>query len=1058
MPLYAFAESIDKCIGYGDKASGSLTGMIQLFSVDGKNAFCINPNLPEPYFFNESNTFSVGDGAYTDGIIAMFNYYKQSGVGRVTFADALRVYAGYPNVSNNQIMSIVQIGKEASSNKNSPYLPQTSGTIGETVEEVRLSIVEDDKNNNVYTIQVDDSSLIEKLKSINSCKVSDKNLNCSIVSGLDSSGKFKIKVSGKTKASGRKTLTISFGIPAVSSGLIDSITIYECTAGSSCKSQSAWNRCQGGQNQYAGVSASQYQSVVVPGNVGESTGQSPTGTVSISVSGICDDESLSLEEKLNNGCCDLIDESTIKSLEEDSKEEDAYIRNCGPIVVLENSCGHSSCEDTTGEGYFSHSYVRQRSMKYLMEDMDNPNTGNRDSLKKYTIEGPNEYCGEFTTEKVDIYLPTTAVSTSGRFFIFDKYNDENCYDDKTCLRQPYIGDKYKGTAYFDFYGWKARYYELISYENERFTNYKSHDAEYVASKYLVWKTAKNKYDSCVASGFTGYGCYRQGPCVSYDSKNPNKCLSYQKISLQPDLGGDMNTAWSNYQTSITEHDNALETFTWAYLNRIDHQTKRNTCMSYLDGYNLGNYSFDPSMAFSYNQGSTSGININDNKLDMINNLTPVKYWPNTSSTGPSAADYLGKLSAGYSRGIVEKGDNLSFSHSGAQKLVSATESGVQGVAYNFPSECQGNGTGALATDDCILYWYNSTAYNSKQISSTNATDPYGNYKSSVIDNKESISTLNFYRPDENTFALMNSGEYKTLDYSSNDSITNKGIEIGYVYNITLSAYKGNYTTNFLLNNVGNPNNRNRIQDIMDEKIGSDTFSSTCIYCNYEMAFKRDCDECDPTDTSVEFEPQFYYRSISLSDVTPTDREDGETNWSDAKGRAAERAIEAVSGNQIIGNISDNYVALLSNKNETSKSINDDYTYLADSSDIYDDETKEFLEYEITLTTKDMQIIKKNSARSNFSYTTMNMCGEKMDTTKSADGDYCFKCNSQMKECISTFVTAFFDDEKLDNTRKNKWKYYVNGGFCTGSIETCLGGKYPDDVFQKRYLAENKNWP
>ena len=98
-----------------------------------------------------------------------------------------------------------------------------------------------------------------------------------------------------------------------------------------------------------------------------------------------------------------------------------------------------------------------------------------------------------------------------------------------------------------------------------------------------------------------------------------------------------------------------------------------------------------------------------------------------------------------------------------------------------------------------------------------------------------------------------------------------------------------------------------------------------------------------------------------------------------------------------------------------------------ANDIYDDSTKEYLEYEFTLTTKDMQIIKQNSARSEFSYGEINFCTETNSNTgneKSASADYCFSCYDG-KECQSTFINAFADQSgvELSDTRSNKWKYW-----------------------------------
>ena len=132
-----------------------------------------------------------------------------------------------------------------------------------------------------------------------------------------------------------------------------------------------------------------------------------------------------------------------------------------------------------------------------------------------------------------------------------------------------------------------------------------------------------------------------------------------------------------------------------------------------------------------------------------------------------------------------------------------------------------------------------------------------------------------------------------------------------------------------------------------------------------------------------------------------------------------------------------------------------------------DYSKKYLEYEVTLNSKDLQMIKRNSSRSYFSYANMNMCSGNFSTTKDSDVEYCFKCNSDMKECESSLVTAYFSN----TSGRSKWKYYVDGKFCSGSISSCIvglkyttygdkstDGVYPDPLFPKQFLNTYKNWP
>ena len=160
--------------------------------------------------------------------------------------------------------------------------------------------------------------------------------------------------------------------------------------------------------------------------------------------------------------------------------------------------------------------------------------------------------------------------------------------------------------------------------------------------------------------------------------------------------------------------------------------------------------------------------------------------------------------------------------------------------------------------------------------------------------------------------------------------------------------------------------------------------------------------------------------------------------------------------------------------------------LASGDDIYNDQTKEYLEYEIILTTSDMQLIKQNTAKSTYDYGEMPTCpsGTTRTSGTKTDDDYCFICNDDNKECISTFITAYATESdgaySLENTRDNKWKYYINNDWKIGSMSSIpefnwnfsIGsdtkklneyegfdtGRYPNPENDSAYLKEFKNWP
>ena len=1062
LPASVCAENILKGVLSWPLHTSSLTYVGNKYQIDGKEVVCLDATSWNPDFVNYKNTYKYDSADdFGKGLIAISNYARKNGLSGTSLADVYRIYTANVSSQSGQLpISIDSIAsKKNSLSGNMKGALEIGLCAAGQIECSNLSSylpgVKDDDASNEITISKD-SQNIESENGKNIVVSADVSLNApdgTEITGCSAKG-FSCSVSNATKSSFKVTIigTISNktsvdvlikfkGADANQNGLQTSVEIYGCNGGvSSCQNTASYPNHK---TRYA-----PYQRfIVVNGNYDASFDDSQK--ITINFPSICESTNLSTAEKLAAGCCDAVDPST---LIEDSIEEEKYIESCGPIVSLENECGADSCNDSSYKDY-THSYVRQRPMNSILKALDSNQTG---SLDKYLDDTytENEYCTAYTTEKVDVLMPATAVSVSGQFFIFDKYNDLNCTTEVPCLRQPYISGKVKSTFFTNYKKWKKDY---ESAKRNEISTYQAWQAgvDYVKTAYNAYLRAKAAYERC--------------PCYRYDYDEEGNLISREDITAEKKAEMESAKAeWEDAYEQARDNGPLHQSYQNAVSYRIELQQLKDDCVKRDNGFQEEfEYDFEPKLTFNYSQNSLKYGN-KEYEMEMESNTESIKYWPNTTTTSMSNNSDLGVLYSDLkvdgdgkvistSENKVETKDK--FTRSNPHHLTSK-EGATQ--SYSFPSttydgsSCKG--------EYCTKYEYDNRSFNSIYTKSNDVTDPYGK-----VTNKDQISMIYFYRPNKNTFALMNTGEYKTLDYSSNDSITQmNGLEVGYVYNLELTAYKGQYTTNFLMNNVGykGSNGGGYTQKLIDDKvneIGIDSFASTCNYCNYEMAFKRECPECDPEDPGGEFTAQFYYRSISLSDVNPTDKPEGETNWSDSKGLAAEKAIEAVSGKQIIGNVNDNtYLAMLDENSLNKQNVPDlDYTYLAESSsyDIYDDESREFLEYEITLTPKDMQIIKKNSAKANFDYAKMNMCGVSIPTTKDVDNDYCFKCNNDMKECESSFVTAFFSEETdLNKTRTKKWKYYVNGLFCKGSINSCLGGTYPDPVFAKSYLAENKNWP
>lgn len=1074
-PVLVFGDTLDSPVelGFGSKLGYSRTHPVQYYSINGQVAYCVDQNTPNPKLLRQSTVYNVGDSNYGDGLIAMMNYNLERNYSDALY-DAVRVFTSerMPNGNNGytrgelgsgnhvkEVLKFLEIG-DAAANGDTTYLPQNSGD-SDIEDNFSLEVIDDSNLNNIRVRINFSSNKPDNFKLSNKCSTSNSNYTCSIVSGLNNNNEFSFSLKGKSNVGGSITVKFNFGNSSVGGQMYDKVYIYGCNG-----SQSECN------SSYPSMSGYQ-RFLTVDGDKVDNIGGGLTKEVRITVPGVCDDPNLSDEDLLKNGCCDKIDGSKYP---DDSKEQDTYIKYCGPVVHMENDCGKDSCNN---DGYkaFSHSYVRLRNMKYIIDDLK---AGG--DLSDYLDYSVNSYCGTYTTEKLDILTPATAASVSGQFFVFDSYNKTDFSNVNAYFRQPFIVERVKSTFFFNYNSWKSNYNKALTDEKNKYDAWQT-AVNNVKATFDAWQSSKSNtsYYASIRDlwnnppDYSPYNVCRTTSRLynktNCDAKRGNAYGAYDNAVAAE------NNAHSDYTNAITTENNAKGAYRTAVTTRTNLQDARNTCIDSIQAFKSEyKYNFDnnkPSVDFTYSQTSQKEGKTTTT-INMVDNVSPVKYWPNIT-TNSSNSDYLG---LGYlASGTQIVNINRAGNTVGTCNDYSCT---INNNSYSLGGSSNIDG---CSGNKCSKYEYDGLAYSSIQ-GTSDATDPYGEDIS--ITSPETISKIYYFRPPNNTFALMNSGEYKTLNYESNAAHSDlNGLEVGYVYNIELTTYKGTYDTSFAVGNYGykTQNGKNLVQDLL-KKFNMDgdfdlnnNLTSTCSYCNMEMAFKRNCDVCDPNDpTTYDFEPQFYYRSISLSDVTPNER-DGETNWTDAKGTAAKTQIELGSGLANIDTVKNNneYVAL-ANGNDYSKDGKIS-TYLADSSnvgkhDIYDDGTREYLEYEVTLTTKDMQMIKRNSSRSYFNYAKMNMCAGDPKNVKDADEQYCFKCNSDMKECESSFVTSFFSD----TTGRSKWKYYVNGQYCVGNIKTCikgldytmvdskgqavtdLDGIYPDPLFPKQFLERYKNWP
>ena len=386
------------------------------------------------------------------------------------------------------------------------------------------------------------------------------------------------------------------------------------------------------------------------------------------------------------------------------------------------------------------------------------------------------------------------------------------------------------------------------------------------------------------------------------------------------------------------------------------------------------------------------------------------------------------------------------------------------------------------TDTPIKYWPNVTSEVTKKYNTE-----YKFESNAVYENTYEKTV--YYRPELNSYSLLPSGEVKTRSFQSVSKTLENDLEVGYVYNVKVTSYEGVYNTWFDITNLGNGGENSNLHKMVIQEYkaasrkdyGNDEslmFKSQCKYCMEEGSFERQCSTCE------ELDAKFVFRNVALDDITPnvSSRDDG-TNWVDEKGNAAKLLIKNTAGNNIaVANNTNNDKEMLSGNSKevkvTTLESSDNKANVVQTADgyIYDDSTGTYLEYDITLTPDDMRLIKANNRK--IDYATLNLCANNNtgSNTKSADEDYCFKCNQDGKECESTFIDAYGDQTVTLNTRQNKWKYYFynpstkNGEFITGTmasgkvlaalkkIQGNEDGRYPDPENQQGWINTYKNWP
>lgn len=750
------------------------------------------------------------------------------------------------------------------------------------------------------------------------------------------------------------------------------------------------------------------------------------------------------EVKLVQNCGSKCDENTKI---EDTKYSESYIKQVSIDKIMKQI---AFAEGQYNKGYYSldtllneyKKYTKWTDSDYVTKAQDvkshkiasdgtetstdtteTDDTASTDTTNNIVLpaSGGNTYCTLYTSETDNIFYPTTTVATSGQFFVFKKDT------------QPYIKGTIIGNMHTDYNRWESDFDDAVSAEKDAYT---------------MWQTDLNYNDAlgnakaimtgseCCEKSADGKTCAKSATYTNYSGTATGKYYyagnSYGAQNLQSPynvkytIGGcDGGGAPSPKDTDADK-----KSLDAAKNTRIQLQTYKADCQNRTDLDTYWNYNLDPDLTFHYKQNVLS----QDGKNTVSNNITDdvkmsistnkVKYWLGESTD-------VNKSSETGSENFKSK--PITYGFTGGQNI------------YNYKAD--------KTTDYSITY--NQTLY---------------------------------YKPNTVYYSLIPDGKIITSK-SDSTSIGNIAktysngqlLEIGYVYNLSITNYMGSYETWFSLNNVGHLfSNYNKSSNVTTKPASntqqsltnylnanpeykdsdSSSYASKCCYYDQEVIIKRNCATC----TDPNAKPQFIYRSVSTTDINPNNRTLG-TNWSDAKGDSALKQIEALGGNAISNAIDDTYknlnsvigsnnkVALL-NKTDTKTKTE----LLATKVDTYDDD---HLEYEFVLTSAKMKYIKQYNVGKNYA---------DMDFSNNVSfGNNCeqmtgYSCNSSGKECISGFVTCYASN----TSGRNKWKYYNNEtkSFANANNSSTLfykAGEFgaypePEDNEGNKYLDTHTNWP
>lgn len=376
---------------------------------------------------------------------------------------------------------------------------------------------------------------------------------------------------------------------------------------------------------------------------------------------------------MTKGCCSDVEPKFFNVNTPDGREALNYYKDhcmVKDIVSFENNCPKKfeynqetkKCEEKVvreaDDFSYTQSYVLQVPMKTIIDkflkttSFENINNDN-ETLRYYYDENlSNKYCKVLTSEDNEIYFPTTAVATSGRFFVFQELKDtKECtltglnYNSKNCFRQPYV----KGTIHLyvvnNYSAWLSDYNAAVSERNKYCSGVAIDEKEGLSNNVKCneainrvrdLENAKNTCENNV-NNFN----YDLEPTLtfSYEQDSPNQGLITEEIEMYATKDTDQPVKyWPNVSSKTEIYTNPENSIGKYSFSSDNYQTAYTKTVYYRPSIN--SFSLLPSGAI-HEQTYEAGANVLENGIDVgyVYNVNVTTYegvyntWFNISNLG-----------------------------------------------------------------------------------------------------------------------------------------------------------------------------------------------------------------------------------------------------------------------------------------------------------------------------------------------------------------------------------------------------------------------------------------